>query len=160
MRTTSFFILIVALLLLAGCGGDPSRPADLPKLYPVSITITQEGNPVEGATVTLVSKTPTKYGTSAGSTDSSGIAGFRTYGFDGVPEGEYAVMVDKMVEEGAREITTSTGDTHMTRGKTYRYVEPKYLREAQTPLGISVTTQGAKETFDVGAPVRIFVSTD
>jgi len=42
----------MVLLLAAGCGGDSSK---LPKLAPVTGTVTLDGQPLAGATVTLTS---------------------------------------------------------------------------------------------------------
>ncbi|MCL2006226.1 MAG: carboxypeptidase-like regulatory domain-containing protein [Planctomycetaceae bacterium] len=157
MRTFIFFTLSIALLFQAGCGDDPNRPADLPRLYPVKITINQSGSPLEEATVTLHSKTPTKYGTSSASTDSSGVAALRTYGFDGVPLGEYTVTIEKRGIEGGNEVTDEFGGTTLVGGRIFQYVDSQYVRSADSPLSIEVTERGATDTFDVGAPVHIFL---
>jgi hypothetical protein len=44
------------------------RPVDLPKLYPIRISITQEDKPLEGAIVTLMAKDQSKYGAASGIT--------------------------------------------------------------------------------------------
>ena len=154
MRTLSFFTLAVALLFLSGCGGDKSRPTDLPKLFPVSITITQGDAPLAGATVTLNAKTPSKYGTSSGTTDASGIAKFKTYGYDGVPAGDYTVTVAKVGVEGAKEVVAYEGEApQMVGGTSYQYVDAKFTK-GDTGLTITVTEKGGKATFDVGAAVK------
>ena len=162
MRTiTLFFSFVIALSFVSGCGDTESsrRPADLPKLYPVTITITQEGTPLEGADVGLTAKTPTKYGSSTGETDASGIAKPRTYGFAGVPAGQYVVTVSKNGLEGAQEkFTEEEGIPYMAGGKNYSYVDEQYWRDrSNTPLSIEVTDKGVTETFDVGAPVHVFL---
>jgi len=157
MRTILFLSICTALLLQAGCGGDHGRPADLPRLFPVSITITQENQPLEGATVTVVSKTPSKYGTSSGTTNASGTVTLRTYGFNGVPAGEYAVMVTRVGDENQRESLTPEGETVMVGGQAFNYVDVQFSDESTTPLSLTVTERGARETFEVGAPVRIFL---
>jgi hypothetical protein len=45
--------LFCTLFSVSGCK-DSSRPEDLPKLFPCVITITQEGKPLEEASVELV----------------------------------------------------------------------------------------------------------
>jgi hypothetical protein len=157
MRTFLFLALSAALILQAGCGGDDGRPSDLPKLYPVSITITQADNPLEGATVTLTSKTPTTYGTASGTTNASGIAVIRTYGYNGVPAGDYAVSIEKQLSENQREGRTLEGEPYLFGGELYNYVEAKFSQASGTPLSTTVTAKGVKETFDVGAPVRTFI---
>jgi len=158
MRAIILFFFIVALSLLMGCGKDLNRPDDLPKLYhPVSVTVTQEGKPLEGATVTLISKTPAKYGTCSATTDASGTATLRTYGYNGVPRGQYAVTVEKRGVEGARESKNEYGETQMVGGKIYQYVDAQYTDEGSTPFSIDVTEKGAKAAFEVGAPVRLYI---
>ena len=158
MRTIFIiFSFIAALSLQMGCGKDINRPDDLPKLYPVSVTVTQEGKPLPGATVTLNSKTPTKYGTCSAETDASGVAVLRTYGYNGAPLGQYTVMVEKRGVEGARETKDEYGTTMMSGGKIYQYVDAKYTNEGSTPFSIDVTEKGAKEAFEVGAPVRLYL---
>ena len=158
MRAFLLLSLGSVLLFLAGCGGsDRGRPADLPQLYPVSIGITQGNQPLEGATVTLVSKTPATYGTASGTTNAAGVAAIRTYGYDGVPASEYTVLVEKKDSENQREERTEEGLTYMTGGQLYNYVDAQFSREDSTPLHITVADKGVKETFDVGAPVRVFI---
>lgn len=146
--------------MLAGCGGGDSarRPADMPPIYPVNITITQDGAALQEAHVTLTAKTPAKYGSASGLTDAHGVAIIRTYGFVGVPEGQYTVTVSKQVVEGAREATDAEGNTFQTGGRIFEYVNAQYTRTNASTLEIEVTKKGTTETFDVGAPVHVFVS--
>jgi hypothetical protein len=157
MRTLIFFSFIIALSLQMGCRKDRNRPEDLPKLYPVSITVTQESKPLEGATVTLHAKTPTKYGTCTAVTDATGVASLQTYTYAGAPIGQYAVTVGKRGVEGAKETTNEYGETITTGGKIYQYIDGKYGNETNTPFSIDVTESGASESFEVGAPVKIHI---
>ena len=153
-----FFLLTIgtALLLQAGCGGNGGRPADMPRLNPVRVTIIQDGKPLEGADVTLTIKTPTNYGVATGLTDASGVAVLRTYGYDGVPAGQYTVTVVKRVVEGGTQVTSPIdGSTYETGGSVYQTVDAQYTDTQSSPLSIDVTTKGATESFDVGAAVRI-----
>ena len=158
MRTL-LLLTISTALLLAGCGGGDAarRPADMPPIYPVKITITQDGAALQEASVTLTAKTSAKYGIASGMTDASGVAVIRTYGFAGVPEGNYTVTVSKRVVEGAVEERDEDGNTYQTGGKVYEYVNAQYLN-ASSPLSVEVTTKGATESFDVGAPAHVFIS--
>jgi len=155
MRTFLFLTLNIALLLQAGCGPNDGRPADMPKLYPVQVSIIQEGKPLGAADITLTAKTPTNYGVSTGFTDASGIAILRTYGYNGVPVGQYTVAVSKRTIEGATLATGEDGSTYETGGTIYQTVDVQYTDTAQSPLSIDVTEKGATESFDVGAPVRV-----
>jgi len=156
MRTFLFLTISIALLLQAGCGPRDDRPADMPRLYPVKISIVQDGKPLEEADVTLTAKTPTNYGVSTGFTDASGVAILRTYGYNGVPVGQYTVAVIKRTVEGATLATSPIdGSTYETGGTVYQTVDVQYTDTVQSPLNINVTEKGATESFDVGAPVRI-----
>jgi len=157
MRRILLFSAAVVLVLQMGCNKDTDRPADLPKLFPVSITVTQEGKPLEKATVTMSAKTPDKYGTCMGETDASGVAVMYTYGFKGAPLGQYVVSIEKRVVEGAKEVKIEPeGIIDHVGGKVYNYVDKKYMG-ADSPHGIEVTEKGAQETFEVGAPVHVFL---
>ena len=157
MRKILLLSFIVAFSLQMGCSKDPNRPADLPKLYSCSITITQDGKPLEEATVTLVSKTPAKFGTGTATTDASGTATLKTYGYNGIPLGQYKVLIEKRGVEGARESKNEYGDTIQVGGTIYQYVDAQYVSERSTPFEIDITEKGGKETFEVGAPVRILL---
>jgi len=155
MRTHISFLLFVAIVFFAGCDSGPSRPGDLPKLHLVKITFTQDGTPLQGANVTLLSTTTQTYGSASGTTDASGVVVPGTYGFDGVPEGEYIVSVSKTVIEGGTE--RMDGNVRLTvGGNVYQFVHADYLDAGQSPLRITVSGP-MSQTFDVGAPVRVFV---
>jgi len=161
MRTILILSLFLALLLYTGCNRNDGRPADMPKLYPVTISIIQDGQPLDGATVTLIAKTPAvaQYGTSSGTTTATGTATIRTYGYDGVPIGDYTVLVEKRVTEGEREIIQEgMGVVGTIGGRVFQLVNTQFTAQATTPLSISVAERrGATETFDVGAAVRVFL---
>jgi hypothetical protein len=157
MRTTSVLTFIAALSLLIGCSQNHGRPVDLPRLYPVNITITADGAPLEGAGVTLQAKTSATYGTASAETNAAGIATIRTYGFPGAPLGEYTVTVEKRIIEGVREVIDSEGVVNEVGGRVYQLVNDRYVNRESTPFSITVTERGARETFEVGAPVRVFL---
>lgn len=80
--------------MLVGCGGQSYPPTS-----PVSGTVTLDGKPVEGATVTFVPN-DSKLRPAAGVTDSSGkytLTSFRSG--DGAMPGEYKVTVSKFFSE-------------------------------------------------------------
>lgn len=86
--------LVLAVMTL-GCSGNESEVPGRPERTEVSGTITMNGSPVEGATVTL---RPVQGGHSAvGITDSSGKYVLGTFDKgDGVVPGEYLVTVTKL----------------------------------------------------------------
>jgi len=129
-------------LSLTGCGNS-SRPGDLPPLYPFVVTITQEGNPLQGASVMLIPMegTQAKYQASA-NTDSNGKATLVTYGFDGVPVGKYKVCIRKVVSDE-------------NTGAEFQTVERQFGLPESTPHEIEITGKKMPPTtFEVGKAIR------
>ncbi|MDR0327861.1 MAG: carboxypeptidase-like regulatory domain-containing protein [Planctomycetaceae bacterium] len=116
---------LLAVISIAGCSNRVSRPNDLPELHPCTFTITQDGDPLDGAYVSLIpmEETNAKYQTSS-VTNHEGKAAFATYGFNGVPAGKYKVCVRKVVGEEDGE---------------YQAVEPLYSDAEYTPHEIEIT---------------------
>jgi hypothetical protein len=147
-------LLSSALILAAsfGCAKKNPRPADLPEdMSPCVITITQEGTPIEGATVALQYETPVKYQTS-GTTDAKGAATMTTYGFAGAQQGTAKVLVSKLVTEGGSE-GEEYGDVG-TMEQDFETVDVKYKSADTTDLTVTIGADNVAETFEVGAPVR------
>ncbi|MFG0262836.1 MAG: carboxypeptidase regulatory-like domain-containing protein, partial [Novipirellula sp. JB048] len=74
----------------------------MPELYPATVTITQEGDGLADATVTLYPEDPAlRRWAVGGVTDENGTATLRTHvKFPGAPAGRFKVMVNKTVTEG------------------------------------------------------------
>ena len=156
MRIFILLLFIVSVALYVGCHRGPARPADLPALHLVSITITQNGTPLPGAAVVLTAKTQQTYRTASGTTDDSGVVVPRTHGFDGVPAGAYTVSVSKTAIEGGTQ--QMDGNTPITvGGKIYQYVEEDYLNASTSPLSVDVSAR-METTLDVGAAVHVFIA--
>lgn len=148
-----FCACALVLASFIGCGPKNSRPADLPEdMTPCKITITQEGKPLEGASVSLEYDTPVKYSTS-GSTDASGVATMMTYGFAGAQIGTAKVLVTKLVTEGASE-AEEYGESGES-GQDFDTVDIKYKSVDTTDLTITIGKDNVQETFEVGAPVHV-----
>jgi carboxypeptidase family protein len=88
-------VLIVAVLLtLGGCSGGRKHPATAP----VSGTVTYQGKPVEGATVSF--SLVGGGGVSTAITDATGKYVLRTFGeADGAVPGDYKVTITKIKAE-------------------------------------------------------------
>jgi hypothetical protein len=87
-----WMIRTIALLGLAGCGGEPEDSATL---VPVTGTITQNGKPLANARVFFTPDSGNKYNTPGG--DSTGPAGNYKLMFknrSGVSSGKYKVTVE------------------------------------------------------------------
>jgi hypothetical protein len=148
MKNFYIFSIFVIVILVAGCG-DSAQPRDLPKLYPCTVVIMQDGKPLEGAGIEAipVDAAIKKY-QGGGLTDASGKAVLATYGYVGLPEGTFRITVSKNVED-----TAKVTDPH-TMPPSYRTVEEKFSTSATTPFEITVKPGGATETFDVGKAIR------
>lgn len=160
----SLLMIFVILGLSSGCG-DPSRPKDLPKCYPVVLTIAQEGVVLPGAMVALVSEDPNFKWNTAGTTDDKGVVEFWTLGkFKGAPAGKYAVTVSKSisispqtglpVEKASDSAGSATGMTSISPGTMpipFNLVDRSYTNHSSTPLKIEVLKKKTTAAFDVGA---------
>ena len=170
IRLNLSLVFVVFSFSFSGCGGEP-RPKDLPDLFPVSVTVEQEGKPVPGAVVTLNHVDGDAKWSAACETGSDGIAkNFFTNGkYKGVALGKYQVCVRKL-ERGEMEKVdlppepTDPYERYLWRQKyeesqkrpeSYDLIEAKYFDPRLSPLEIEVTA-GAKNEFtvDVSSPVR------
>ncbi|MDO5552824.1 MAG: hypothetical protein Q4G68_03605 [Planctomycetia bacterium] len=168
-----YFAILLTFLasVFLGCGSN-SLPDGMPPLKPFDITITQEGAPLEGATVFLHSNAVPYV--IAGKTDATGKAALSTQSYRGVPDGEFKVVVVKEVATPSKYGETAPGgepkpgedpevanarayeEWTANREKEYRpthcYVARKYGTEETTDL--TVTTSGSSSaTLDVGPAV-------
>jgi len=85
---------LILVPLLVGCGGDTGG-ADRPETVPVTGSVTYNGQPVEGATVTFVAGASEGRG-ALGTTDASGKFQLTTFeAGDGAIPGSYKVTVAK-----------------------------------------------------------------
>lgn len=149
--------LMLTIVSFIGCGKGDSRPKDLPPLFPCVVMITQDGQPLGGATVSFepVDTANAKYQASS-VTDETGKAVATTYGFNGIPAGKYKVCVWKTLTEGVMQVTNSDGETVNTPGTEYKTIDPLYSEAHTTPHEIEVTNKKASpHSFDVGKPVKI-----
>ena len=149
--------LMFVVFTIAGCAKNDGRPKDLPPLFPCEITITQEGNPLPGATIAFESFGETKVTyLPSGITNESGKAVLSTYGFNGVPAGTYKVTVRKTVVEDVKQVTDAYGDLVDDGGVEYRTVDFKFSNANTTPHEIEVTTgKGTTQAaLDVGKPIK------
>jgi len=156
--------LLVLLIAVIGCSGAP-RPAGLPKLYPVTLTIQQEGQPLSGTMVQLVPQNPSQWG-SGGTTDAQGRVNIRTHGqYDGAPEGTYAVVLTKQetlypmpeeIQRGSREDQMAwTQNNPNALAETFDLIQPEFQSPETTPLKVHVDKKAVKQTLDAGKAVRI-----
>ena len=145
-------LLVVFVLVLSGCGGEP-RPDGMPPLVSVSLTFTQEGEPLEGATITLFSEDdPNFQWAVGGSTDRRGVAELKTHGtFNGAPEGRYVITVRKFVREGELQTMDNPG---APPPRDYNLVNEQFANRNSTPLTVEIRARSNYEPFDLGPAVR------
>ena len=99
-RDLCFVALSFSLFLFPGCRGNDGRPEDLPPLFPVTITVTQGEEVLEGAHVELVPQdSPNQPYRATATTDANGVAIMKTYGFPDSPAGNHKIIVRKGIVE-------------------------------------------------------------
>lgn len=163
------YTLVLAVLLSAGCR-DSSIPSDLPKLSSGTVVVTQEGAPVEGATVYFLPADGTTKWAPGGKTDESGAAKIYTNGlYNGAPPGKYQVYMRKTEVEPSKYPLPPTVDTPEyekwletygdqianEKRATYSLIEKIYTNAKSSPLEIEVLPGKAfTQEFDVGKNVK------
>jgi hypothetical protein len=150
-RFNVFFFILLSLGLL-GCGED--KPDGLPKLQPVLLQFTQDGQSCNGATVHLVPQNENPW-IVGGITDVAGNVALKTHGkFAGVPSGKYKITISKIDRE-------EIGDTPKNMYETqeiviYNLIDPIYSDPKNTPLEIEVLPEKKlSQSFDLGKKTRV-----
>ena len=134
-----------------GCG--PKYPPGMPKLYPVKLTFTQEGKPLELASVMLYPEDSGMTWGVGGSTDNSGVVTLKTHGeFNGAPAGKYKVCVRKFLMEGELPTLANPGAPPPV---DYELVDQQYKQPNTTPLTIEIKAgSNSFEPFDLGEAIK------
>ncbi|MDR2441007.1 MAG: hypothetical protein LBE12_16730 [Planctomycetaceae bacterium] len=153
------FIIFLSIGMTLACN-RVQKPNGLPKLFPCTIVITQNGVPVQGILISLVDPTVTEHWAVSGLTNISGTATIRTHGnFVGAPSGVYKVILSKTEKTGEDDTTSGTLPSQLVPLQIYSLIDTKYNDEATTPLKITVENKKVTETFEIGPAVRILVQT-
>jgi len=153
---SAFFALV---LVLPGCGGE-QRPPGFPRLYPVSIKVTQEGTPLADATVSLRISDDSMTWSIGGRTDDQGVATLWTHGkFRGAPVGTFKVALDKVANEGEDELLQALeredGTAARIQVNSFSFVPAEYNSVETTPIEIEITSRSRMIEVDAGPAVRI-----
>ena len=134
-------VSVIALISMIGCSGE-KQPDGLPSLYPVTILVTQEGQPMVGASVALTVPDGSLSWVIGGITGADGKATLRTQGkYDGAPAGKYNVQISKNVYE--------------EDVKVIQHVEDAYMSAKNTPIKVEITKETKLLEVDAGPAVRI-----
>jgi hypothetical protein len=141
-KNTLRLIILLTAFCFAGCA--PSLPKGMPPIYPCTITLTQEGVPLEGASVALIPEDTTLTFVFAGATTSSGSVEMYSHGkHRGVPAGKYKLTVIK--------------NDHEIQNKkiwTVSLVDVQYCKPDTSPLQVEIAETKNKFTFELGKAVR------
>jgi len=167
MNFRLFLVSACLLALATGCG-EP-RPEGMPELYPATVTVMQDGNPLPGAAVTLLPQDAalTRW-PAGGTTDESGAVKLHTYStYPGAPAGTFKVTVSKTTTEGDPRPThpgvnatpeqLRDYDRAMKTGKfeVFQVVAAEHRMPSTTQLSIEITPSGPNEfILDLGPAVK------
>ncbi|QDS95209.1 hypothetical protein FF011L_40020 [Roseimaritima multifibrata] len=157
----------MACLMTLGCG--ELRPDGFPDLYPVTLVVTQDGEPLADAMVSLYPENSslTRWPV-GGMSDASGNVELVTYGkYEGVPAGIFKVMVNKTVHEGdpipespaadASPAERAAYDRAIKTGsrESFQVVQKEFRTADKTSLTVTVSPDAENSyTLDVGAAVK------
>ena len=162
----SALALLLPVLMLSGCGG-PVRPDGMPDLVNKQVTVTQDGQPVEGVHLTLFLDGPGKNWPIFGDSDASGKVTFCTQStdFKGAPAGSYIVTAEKVeatpsqydnVEvNNMQEMQELEAKRRAEYRPSYDLVDPALKSQATTTLKLSITKDAIDpETLELGSACR------
>ncbi|MDR3234677.1 MAG: hypothetical protein LBT46_13630 [Planctomycetaceae bacterium] len=166
MKHLTTITLLIVTLMLFGCG--QKLPDGMPKLYPVTITIIQDGKPLAGASVALAPKNVTagqRY-TAGAVTNTSGQAVIQTLSkYRGAVPGEYQITVLKTefevtpLDAAERGVPKGMDKDNPSLPKEsiegYYTVDMKYGTVSTSPESITVEQKTNRKTSDVGKAVRL-----
>lgn len=160
MKSQVVCLVLVVTVALGGC--SKQRKVSF-KTYPVKITITQKGQPLADASVTLHPLDPNGRG-AQGKTDTTGVATMKSFGeggaiAEGAMAGKYKVLVSKVLVPATATATEGSdydaAQTQQAAGDPYAsapkpLLPPKYNSWQQTPFECEVKEGGPNEfTFDI-----------
>lgn len=151
----SIYISLFVIVLSSGCG--PKRPDGMPPLYPLTLQVTQKGEPLAEASVSLFSADGSSTWSSGGLTGEDGNLVVFTHGkYSGVPAGKYKVTVDCVASDNPapKSLTMEELDAHNRKYPSYRIVPIPYTERSSTPLEIEVARKSNKMTVDIPEKVK------
>ncbi len=152
-------IFYFSFILVLGCKSE--YPDGMPKLYPVTISLTIQGAPVSEAYVRLKPLDTGNIWSSGLQTDQQGEATIKTHGkFPGAPAGKYKLLVSKTLVEGERppgelELAENPNLPKPPPQKFFHEIPLLYDDPKQTPFELEVKPGNNCFTFDVPERVKI-----
>ncbi|MDR3232274.1 MAG: hypothetical protein LBT46_01170 [Planctomycetaceae bacterium] len=155
MRYLITITLLIVTLMLSGCG--ERLPDGMPKPYPVTIHVIQDGKAMQGASVTLIPQGESNKWTAGALTDSSGNAVVKVLArYAGAVPGNYKVAVEKLITERTGQPPADRSSREysdwLNNPRVWNSVDAKYsIVNTQETLEV-VAGKNAK-TIDVGSSV-------
>ncbi|MDD3589010.1 MAG: hypothetical protein PHO46_01875 [Thermoguttaceae bacterium] len=158
-----WFAVVLTVVMLTCCVSckEERKPDGMPDLYPCTVKLTQEGQPLEGAFILCQSDDAQLIRWAVtGQTGADGVAKIFTMGkFAGAPAGTFAVVVTKEESEGG----SAPSEDDMTEmksggfgGDVYSLVSLDQTAKETTPHKITVEAGGKNAfEFDCGEKVRV-----
>lgn len=156
MKTKRFFAfaLAFACAVVVGCSQGPKKPADLPTLYPATVTVVyDDGTPVADATVALLTAGggASKWNLT-GVTDAQGKLVLKTNGnWDGAPAGSYEAIVSKEIAE--METGDEPGASAVVKSRV-KYVDSRFNNPKTSGLTAEIKEGDNQIEFKVGEKIE------
>ena len=157
LKLTAGHVLLLCSLIFCCTSCFKKLPEGMPDLYSSSVVLTQEGAPLEGATIIAVPLEGSKNWSVAGTTDANGLAVLSTNGkYKGAPAGNYVLLITKNTVE-TQELPSKPGQTEKLFGSTkfYSQVESVYADKEKSPAKITVEKKKNEFKLDAGKKVKI-----
>lgn len=157
-RIPALLFFVCLSLTWYGCGGTP-KPEGMPTLYPCTIKVTQDGQPLAEAIVYLDPVGEKHKWPVSGVTNVQGVATLSAQAkYLGAFAGDYKLVVTKEEDFQERPDQPVPGsDTEIIPGSPvirYSLVESQYTSGKTSPQDVTVAKGTNNFTFDVGKAVR------
>ena len=161
----ALILLSCFCLYLSGCAGE-QLPDGMPKPYPTTITIIQDGQPLEGASIALIPMDASNSWNAGGITNASGNAAIKTLTkYDGVVPGKYYVIIKKLsvdeIKKAPDKETDPAGyekwlvESAKETFAGYDLVDPKFAKISPNAETIEVIEGKNEKSIDIGKAVKI-----
>jgi hypothetical protein len=147
-----------------GCSSQKVPDGFPSKLIPFSVTLLNEGKPVNGAATVLVTETPSPYN-AIGHTDTKGVAQLATsinnYSKNGIPTGTYKAIITHTPKAPSAVPSEQLGKMNMEEIDAYnakimkeivaipKIVPERWGRIESTPIKITVPENGGNITVEI-----------
>lgn len=154
----SFYVVVlfcISLLTLSGC--SEKRPEGMPKLYPCTVSVIQDGKPLSEASISLIPVDSSSRWASGGLTNESGKAEMQIFGkYKGAAPGKYYLCINK-TEEGPISSDIRQPGSEATEPDIFDLIAPKFGDIDTAQIVEVVENRKNAWTVDVGSAVRILI---